>query len=111
MTFASATAILTCKTQFLGMPHAKTPHTCSRASDYQSINAQTIMTLTDRRIMITFVLQVHPSTRNTAPSGCFFREPSCKNTAHSGTKCMSDTASDRANTDKRLTTVDTKNPA
>ena len=34
ITFASATTILTSKTQYLGNPHARTPPSCSRASDY-----------------------------------------------------------------------------
>ena len=97
ITVPSAAAVLTCKTQYFGNPHAKTLHSCSRASDYQSIHAQTRMTFMFENItlpkhpcpnynnvhvrehpitrqfhaqaIIAFVLQVHPSTRNTAPSG------------------------------------------
>ena len=128
ITVNSAAAILACKTLYFGNPHAKTPHSCSRASEYQSIHAQATMTFMFESVpfpehscskashyqtihaqaIITFALQVHPSARNTAPSGTksmSFPGALMQNTARSGTKCMSYTASDRANTDNRLTTT------
>ena len=87
ITVSSTAAMLTCKTQCFGNPNATTPHSCLRASDYQSIHVPAIMTFMFESIPLpdhpcaaitTFVLQLRPSTRNTAPSGAksmSFREP------------------------------------
>ena len=77
ITFASATAIRTCKTQYFGNPHAKTPHSCLTASDYQSIPAQTIMTFISRvshyqnihaQTITTFMFESTPLLDHPSPS-------------------------------------------
>ena len=76
ITVPSAAAILTCKTQFFGNPHAKTPHSCLRASDYQSIDAQAIVTFMFESIPLpehpcpnynNIHAQGHPITRSSMP--------------------------------------------